>query len=574
MGYKYFAFISYSRKDSRAASFFHRKIEHFRIPTKYVAPERLPRNRKFAKPVFRDRRDLETRQNSFSEDIKRALESSRYLLVICSPNSAGSEWVEAEISHFLKTHGDDLSLVVPVILTGVPGTGSSDSECLPPALRDEAVFSRNLPSMIPDAGEQEKDGWENGVIQALSYLLQVSRERIRASVDAERVRQTRINAAIGIVCTIVFAGLAFWAVRAKHEAEAARERTRNILSNLAGLNSTLCGKDSSFSLKAIEEYWKRIADQSPLIRQSIKSYRLELAEEASSEKIDATPGLCLRGPPDMYEPLERRLRLAQALLDECKIDESENIYLTFSCSEAERECKSEICFKLLEEHYANEVYAVRRLYAELGVALLGDNGKWHQGARLLSKLRMADLARDARQLGDARNYLRQSVVQFYEVARDLGRVNVPTPLDFLDLDDMKSFLASAKADRSTVWFRRQEYMSDRSRLIKKINAACHVCAELAALEQMERFYAEYKKPDPIARLTKDVEYHLPYACSESVPPCLLEIYLLAAKEEIDMLKTVCREMSDHLKTMGKLDAAARVADFTDNFQYLGRAISL
>ena len=216
--YKYFAFISYSRKDSRAASFFHRKIEHFRIPTKYVAPERLPRNRKFAKPVFRDRRDLETRQNSFSEDIKRALESSRYLLVICSPNSAGSEWVEAEISHFLKTHGNDLSLVVPVILTGLPGSGSSDSECLSPSLRNEAVLYRNLPSMIPDAGEQEKDGWENGVIQTLSYLLQVSRERIRASVDAERVRQTRIYAVIGVACAIMFGLLSFWALHAEKKA--------------------------------------------------------------------------------------------------------------------------------------------------------------------------------------------------------------------------------------------------------------------------------------------------------------------------------------------------------------------
>lgn len=222
--YKYFAFISYSRKDSRAASFFHRKIEHFRIPTKYVAPERLPQNRKFAKPVFRDRRDLEARQDSFSEDIKWALEASRYLLVICSPNSAGSEWVEAEISHFLKTHGNDLSLVVPVILSGEPGSGSPDSECLPPSLRDKAILVRNLPSMIPDAGEQEKDGWENGVIQSLSYLLQVSRERIRASVDAERVRQTRIYAAIGAVCAIVFGMLSFWAVRAEKRALANERR--------------------------------------------------------------------------------------------------------------------------------------------------------------------------------------------------------------------------------------------------------------------------------------------------------------------------------------------------------------
>ena len=34
---QYYAFISYSRKNSKAANFLHRQLQHFRIPVKYVS---------------------------------------------------------------------------------------------------------------------------------------------------------------------------------------------------------------------------------------------------------------------------------------------------------------------------------------------------------------------------------------------------------------------------------------------------------------------------------------------------------------------------------------------------------
>ena len=153
--YKYYAFISYSRKNSKAAAYFHRQLEHFRIPVKYVAEENRPPKQKFLRPIFRDRRDLEANENSFTEDIKKALERSRYLIVLCSPDSAVSHWVEEEVKYFLSTHDNDYNLIVPVILSGVPDLGS-ELECLPPSLRLREVMERNLPSMVPDEGEDEK----------------------------------------------------------------------------------------------------------------------------------------------------------------------------------------------------------------------------------------------------------------------------------------------------------------------------------------------------------------------------------------------------------------------------------
>ena len=156
--FKYYVFISYSRKDSRAAAYLHRQLECFRIPMRLVPQGLLENGQKYLRPVFRDRRDLNNSERSFTNDIKTAIEAARYLLVLCSPNSASSHWVNEEVHHFIEYHGGDCSNVVPVILNGSPGSGKVD-ECLPPALRIPEVIGRNLPSMLPDYGEPEKYGW-------------------------------------------------------------------------------------------------------------------------------------------------------------------------------------------------------------------------------------------------------------------------------------------------------------------------------------------------------------------------------------------------------------------------------
>ena len=225
--FRYYAFISYSRKNSKAAAYLHKQLEHFRIPVKYVAEENRPAGQKFLRPVFRDRRDLESRGNSFTEDIKAALEHSRHLIVVCSPMSATSVWVNEEIKHFLATHNNDYSAIVPIILTGEPGSGD-DTECLPEALRVKEITIRNLPSMIPDDGDDEKNGWENGVIQAMSYMLKVEREKIKASVDAEKVRQIKKHAFIGIFCSIIFAALTFWAFNAEYKAKRYAQKVQKL----------------------------------------------------------------------------------------------------------------------------------------------------------------------------------------------------------------------------------------------------------------------------------------------------------------------------------------------------------
>ena len=113
-GYKYFAFISYSRKDGKAAAWLQNRLEWFHFPAKLVPTARRPPHPRYVRPIYRDKTNLEVTDEHYWKNIRRALEESRYILVLCSPHSAKSQPVNMEIAHFLAAHGNDATRVVPV----------------------------------------------------------------------------------------------------------------------------------------------------------------------------------------------------------------------------------------------------------------------------------------------------------------------------------------------------------------------------------------------------------------------------------------------------------------------------
>ena len=77
----YLAFISYKHEDKKYAKWLQQKLESFRLPL-YLQEQR-PDLPDYPRPIFRDETDLEL--GLLSENIHRALDHSRYLIVICSP---------------------------------------------------------------------------------------------------------------------------------------------------------------------------------------------------------------------------------------------------------------------------------------------------------------------------------------------------------------------------------------------------------------------------------------------------------------------------------------------------------
>ncbi len=150
---EYMAFLSYSHadnvdEDQQWASWLHQELEEYEIPQDLVGTRNLRGDLIPEKlyPVFRDEVSLSANA-SLSKVIVEALDRSRSMIVICSPQAVKSQYVADEISHFKASGKADR--IVAAIIQGEPNasaqTGKSDvspgeqsHECFPEPLRFES----------------------------------------------------------------------------------------------------------------------------------------------------------------------------------------------------------------------------------------------------------------------------------------------------------------------------------------------------------------------------------------------------------------------------------------------------
>lgn len=137
-GFQYKAFISYSHKDRKIASWLLKKLETYRLPTAVRAQSKdhFSSQKSGLGSFFRDRENLSAGDH-IEGSIFAALSRSEYLIVVCSPNSATSLRVDAEVREFIRAR--DSQNVLCVIVDGEPGIsrvigGNTNLECFSPAL--------------------------------------------------------------------------------------------------------------------------------------------------------------------------------------------------------------------------------------------------------------------------------------------------------------------------------------------------------------------------------------------------------------------------------------------------------
>jgi hypothetical protein len=138
--FKYRAFISYSHKDEKWASWLHRALETYRVPKYLVGqdtafgkvPDRLGK-------VFRDREELAS-AHSLGNELEQALADSACQIVICSPNAATSHWTNEEIKAYKRLGRENR--IFCLIVDGEPYASgnpeTADEECFPEAVRFRA----------------------------------------------------------------------------------------------------------------------------------------------------------------------------------------------------------------------------------------------------------------------------------------------------------------------------------------------------------------------------------------------------------------------------------------------------
>lgn len=226
---KYHAFISYSHRDKKWGDWLHKSLETYKVPKPLVGTttphgEIVPA-RIF--PVFRDREELPT-ATSLRAAIQEALEQSRTLIVICSPRSAKSLWVNQEILNYKRLGRENR--IFAIVVDGTPnGTdrGAPDEECFPPALRyklgtDGELSPERTEPIAADAREHA-DGKPNAFLKLLAGVLNVNFDDLKRRDEAARRRQQRLALATlsGIIATMAI--LAAVALLQRNDAIAQRE---------------------------------------------------------------------------------------------------------------------------------------------------------------------------------------------------------------------------------------------------------------------------------------------------------------------------------------------------------------
>lgn len=129
--YTNIAFISYKREDEEWAKWLQKKLEHYKLPTEVRKNNPDLEFVKNPRHVFKDTTDLSS--GVLAKAIKEGLDSSKFLIVICSPRAAKSEWVCKEVQDFINSGREEY--IIPFIIDGEPYAKNSDDECFPEALK-------------------------------------------------------------------------------------------------------------------------------------------------------------------------------------------------------------------------------------------------------------------------------------------------------------------------------------------------------------------------------------------------------------------------------------------------------
>ena len=286
--FKYFAFISYNSRDLKWGKRLQRKLEHYKMPSTLCSEHGW--ERKPLRPVFFAPTDIQI--GDLNEELKERLRNSRHLIVICSPNSANSEWVGREIRYFHSLgRSKDIHFF---IVAGTPNSRDPREECFNPVIKELGL------SEVLGANINEKNyRWshlnhERAYIQLITTLLGVE-------FDAIWQRHKRLMIERSIVATVIVLAIVVslaWAWQAHRPVDVRVRLNETTLHNdnlppLANATLTLTLDNDTIS--------KEVAAGSTEV----------LFPNIPRNKLGGTVRLALHG--DYYYPAEASTTLAETM---------------------------------------------------------------------------------------------------------------------------------------------------------------------------------------------------------------------------------------------------------------------
>lgn len=180
-------------------------------------------------PIFRDRDELAS-GGDLSESIRKAMDDSDALIVVCSPAARASHWVNEEIRRFRASGRGDR--IFCLLVAGNPDPHSP--ECAFPAaiLQDERgnIIHEPLAADATPGG----DGKRNAMLKIAAGLLDVGVDDLKRRDAQRQARFWSIVAAGAVFIAVLTIGLAVYALNAKRESEIRRSQAENLIGFMLG----------------------------------------------------------------------------------------------------------------------------------------------------------------------------------------------------------------------------------------------------------------------------------------------------------------------------------------------------
>ncbi|HJU07744.1 MAG TPA: TIR domain-containing protein [Rhodanobacteraceae bacterium] len=338
--FAYRAFISYSHRDKAWADWLHKSLETYRVPSRLVGKETaagtIPRR---LHPVFRDREELAS-ATDLGRKVNEALAQSQNLIVICSPASATSRWVNEEVLAYKRMGRAEH--IFCLIVDGEPDAsdmpGREAEECFCPALRFQIDASGQPGARTePIAADARpgKDGKGNAKLKLIAGMLDVGFDALKQREQQRRVRRLTAIAAAALVIMAVTIVLAVFALISRHQAvtaQAAAERRQKQAEDLVGfmlgdLNDKLAQVQRLDIMQAVDDqamaYFKSLPatdvsdtalEQRAKALEKIGAVRLDQGRLPSAlESFQAAANLARRLANTAPKDVSRQLAYAQVL---------------------------------------------------------------------------------------------------------------------------------------------------------------------------------------------------------------------------------------------------------------------
>lgn len=169
---EYFVFISYKREDEGWAKWVQHELEHYRLPVSITKEKNISDN---LRPVFRDIDELSA--GNLPQQISTALDLSSNLVVICSPLSANSVWVNKEVQYFIEIGRVDH--IFPFIVEGTPDVS------FPPALRSLPSSQERL------GGNVNEKGRDSALVKIIAGMLGIRYDSLWNRYEREKADEER-----------------------------------------------------------------------------------------------------------------------------------------------------------------------------------------------------------------------------------------------------------------------------------------------------------------------------------------------------------------------------------------------